>query len=153
MNCPGLTGYSGPVKFHPHAAMFITEDFFSCRSVTTALCGPSTSGFSNGCGRMFCLPVLPQSGYSAWYLNPWSRHRLRLLAVQFTCHHLPFRFRFACGCPVSAIRRPGHISANGLFRAPLLRCFASHPSARGKVLPVGTLETSGVVIHFIRVRW
>ncbi len=60
------------------------------------------------------------------------------------------RFRFACGCPVSTIRRPGHISGerlvpratSALFRQPSICQRASLP-------PVGALETSGVVIHFI----
>ncbi|CAD5642177.1 Uncharacterised protein [Escherichia coli] len=79
-----------------------------------------------------------------------SWHRLWLFAVQFTCHHLPFPVQVRLRMP----RQHNSSSRPYLRRAthsPRGFCIVSpavHLPA-GKVLPVGTLETSGVVIHFI----
>ncbi|GCQ83499.1 hypothetical protein BvCmsHHNP029_01552 [Escherichia coli] len=79
-----------------------------------------------------------------------SWHRLWLFAVQFTCHHLPFPVQVRLRMPRQHnspsrpyLRRAAHSPRGFCVVSP-----AVHLPA-GKVLPVGALETSGVVIHFI----
>ena len=141
-----------PVELHPHATMFVAEDFLACRSCHDSALRAVDQRFQqrlwSPCSvcrdhRKMVLQRRPRSPAvlgTACGCSPCS-------SLATTCHS---RFRFACGCPVSTIRRPGHISGERLH-SPRGFCIVSpavHLPA-GKVLPVGTLETSGVVIHFI----
>ncbi|EKH28287.1 hypothetical protein ECFDA507_0643, partial [Escherichia coli FDA507] len=58
-----------------------------------------------------------------------------------TCHS---RFRFACGCPVSTIRRPGHISGERLIPRAVSALFRQ-PSIcqRAKFCPWAPLKRPG----------
>lgn len=131
--------------------MFITEDFLACRSRHDGALRAVDQRFQqrlwSPCSvcrdhRKMVLQRRPRS------LPSW--HRLWLFAVQFTCHHLPFPVQVRLRMP----RQHNSSSRPYLRRAthsPRGFCIVSpavHLPA-GKVLPVGTLETSGVVIHFI----
>ncbi|WP_225521070.1 hypothetical protein [Escherichia coli] len=122
--------------------MFITEDFLACVSRHDGACGPSTSGFSNGCGR-HVLSADHRKWFSSAVPAPCRPHRLWLFAAV----HLPPPAIPGSGSPADArqhnssswpyLRRATHSRAvSALFRQPSI-------CQRAKFCPWAPLKRPG----------
>ncbi len=131
--------------------MFITEDFFPCRPGHHRALRAVHQRF-----RLWLRSPCPVCRYHRKMViqrgagPPTSRYRLRLFAVQFARHHLPFPVKTRLrvlrqGEPPSRpyLRRTACPACHFRIIAP-----AVHLPA-GKILAMCIFETPGVVIHFI----